>query len=41
LYDYRDYPQYGPLMKRSMRLLTSLPLIKQVFCDDIFALVRK
>jgi len=41
LYDYRDYSQYGPVMRRSMRLLTSLPLVKQVFCDDIFALARK
>jgi len=41
LYDYRDYSRYGPMMKRSMRLLTGLPVIKQVFCDDIFALVRK
>ncbi len=41
LHDYRTYSQYGPMMRRSMGLLTGLPLVKQVFCDDIFALVRK
>lgn len=40
-YDYRQYAQYGPLQRRSMRLLTSLPLVKRVFCDDIFARARK
>jgi ubiquinone/menaquinone biosynthesis C-methylase UbiE len=41
LYDYRDYPERQGLMRFSMQLLTSLPLAKQVFCDDIFALARK
>jgi SAM-dependent methyltransferase len=41
LYDYRDYSQRGALMKHSMRLLTSLPVVKKIFCDDIFALARK
>jgi SAM-dependent methyltransferase len=41
LYDYRDYSQYGPIMRRSMRLLTSLPLVKRIFCDDIFAVARR
>jgi cyclopropane fatty-acyl-phospholipid synthase-like methyltransferase len=41
LHDYREYAQYGPLQRRSMRLLTRLPLVKRVFCDDIFAMARK
>jgi SAM-dependent methyltransferase len=41
LYDYRAYAQYGPAMRRAMRLLTGLPLVRRVFCDDIFALARK
>jgi SAM-dependent methyltransferase len=41
LYDYRAYAQYGPTMRRAMRLLTGLPLVRRVFCDDIFALARK
>lgn len=41
LYDYRNYSQHGPVMRRAMRLLTGLPLVKQLFCDDIFALARK
>jgi hypothetical protein len=41
LYDYRDYAQYGPMMRRAMRLLTGMPVVKRIFCDDIFALARK
>jgi cyclopropane fatty-acyl-phospholipid synthase-like methyltransferase len=41
LYDYRDYAQYRPLMRRLMRLLTSLPLVRRIFCDDIFARAQR
>jgi cyclopropane fatty-acyl-phospholipid synthase-like methyltransferase len=41
LHDYRRYDEYGPLMSRLIRMLTSLPVLKQVFCDDLFALARK
>lgn len=41
LYDYRDYAEYSPIMRRAMRLLTRLPLVRQIFCDDIFALARR
>jgi cyclopropane fatty-acyl-phospholipid synthase-like methyltransferase len=41
LHDYRTYPTYSWAMRRSMRLLTTLPLLKWVFCDDIFARARK
>ena len=41
LSDYHSYSQYDTVMRLSMRLLTSLPLVKQVFCNDIFALARK
>jgi ubiquinone/menaquinone biosynthesis C-methylase UbiE len=41
LYDYRDYSQHGALMKNAMHLLTSLPVVKKIFCDDVFALARK
>jgi len=41
LYDYRDYAGYPPIMRFAMRLLTHLPGIKQIFCDDIFAVAYK
>jgi len=41
LYDYRDYAGYPPIMRFAMRLLTRLPGIKQIFCDDIFAVAFK
>lgn len=41
LYDYRSYEEYGPVMRRMMRMLTGLPLLKQIFCDDVFALAWK
>jgi SAM-dependent methyltransferase len=41
LYDYHDYVQYGRVMRRLMGTLTGLPVVKQMFCDDIFALARK
>jgi cyclopropane fatty-acyl-phospholipid synthase-like methyltransferase len=41
LYDYRSYGEYGPLTRCVMCLLTGLPLLKRVFCDDIFALAQK
>jgi cyclopropane fatty-acyl-phospholipid synthase-like methyltransferase len=41
LYDYRSYDDHSRRMARLMRLLTSVPLLKLVFCDDLFALARK
>ncbi len=41
LYDYRPYTEHPPVMRRAMRLLTGLPLVQWVFCDDIFARARK
>jgi len=41
LYDYRDYAGYPPIMRFAMRLLTRLPGVKQIFCDDIFAIAYK
>ena len=41
LYDYREYTQYSPAMRYIMRLLTRLPIVKQIFCDDIFGAARK
>jgi ubiquinone/menaquinone biosynthesis C-methylase UbiE len=41
LYDYRDYASYPPLISFAMRLLTRLPGVKQIFCDDIFAIACK
>lgn len=41
LYDYRTYSAYSRIMRASMKMLTTLPLLKWVFCDDIFALARK
>lgn len=41
LYDYRDYAEHGLLMRHSMRLLTGLPVVKRIFCDDVFAVARK
>ncbi len=41
LYDYRDYDAYSPVMRSLMRLLTRLPGLKQIFCDDIFATAYK
>lgn len=41
LHDYRTYEEYGPAMRRAMRLLTGLPLLKLIFCDDVFALAWK
>jgi ubiquinone/menaquinone biosynthesis C-methylase UbiE len=41
LYDYRSYSQYGRVMRILMHLLTSTPVVNQIFCDDIFALARK
>lgn len=41
LYDYRNYSERGAVMRRSMQLLTSLPLTRQIFCDDIFASASK
>lgn len=41
LHDYRTYPTHSWAMRRSMSLLTTLPLLKWVFCDDIFARARK
>lgn len=41
LQDYRDYPQYGGVVRAAIRLLTHLPVIKLIFCDDIFAKAQK
>jgi cyclopropane fatty-acyl-phospholipid synthase-like methyltransferase len=41
LHDYREYAQYGPVMRCAMKLLVSVPLINKVFCDDIFVLACK
>lgn len=41
LYDYRDYRTYNPIMRFVMRLLTHLPVLKLLFCDDIFAKAYK
>lgn len=41
LHDYRTYQEYGPAMRLAMRTLTGLPLLKWIFCDDIFALAWK
>lgn len=41
LQDYRDYPQYSPMMRSAIRMLTHLPIIKLIFCDDIFAMAKK
>ena len=41
LYDYRGYEGYPSLMRFIMHLLTHLPGLKQVFCDDIFATAYK
>jgi len=41
LHDYRKYMAYSLIMRISMRLLTGLPLVKLIFCDDIFAWCRK
>jgi len=41
LHDYRTYEEYHPAMRGAMRLLTRLPLLKWIFCDDVFALARK
>jgi len=41
LHDYRDYTEYNPVMRHFMKLLTSLPIIQQLFCDDIFAVACK
>lgn len=41
LHDYRDYAQYSLFMRTIMKLLTHFPLVKLVFCDDIFGLARK
>lgn len=40
LYDYRTYSAHNRIMQNSMKLLTTLPLVKWAFCDDIFALAR-
>lgn len=41
LYDYRTYSTYNAVMRTFMRLLTTIPLLKWAFCDDIFARARK
>jgi len=41
LYDYRDYSEYGTIMRLSMRLLTRSPVLRNIFCDDIFARAYK
>jgi SAM-dependent methyltransferase len=41
LHDYRSYAEHPPLMRRVMRLLTGLPGVRWMFCDDIFARARK
>ncbi|RCK75718.1 MAG: Methyltransferase type 11 [Anaerolineae bacterium] len=38
LYDYRKYSMYPLVMRIGMRAITKLPLIKLIFCDDIFAI---
>lgn len=37
LYDYRDYQEFKRMMRWTMYQLTHLPVIQQLFCDDIFA----
>lgn len=41
LYDYRDYDAYNPFIRSAMRVLTRLPGLKYIFCDDIFAQAYK
>lgn len=41
LHDYRDYAEQSPGLRQAMHLLTHTPLIKKVFCDDIFARAHK
>ncbi|MEM4204683.1 MAG: methyltransferase domain-containing protein [Candidatus Methanomethylicaceae archaeon] len=41
LHDYRDYNTYSPIMRVTMRLLTRLPGLRLIFCDDIFAKAYK
>lgn len=41
LHDYRDYNTYSPIMRVTMRLLTRLPGLKLIFCNDIFAKAYK
>lgn len=41
LYDYRKYKQYPSVMRIAMRIVTSMPIIKLIFCDDIFAIATK
>ncbi|MGC9397911.1 MAG: methyltransferase domain-containing protein [Anaerolineae bacterium] len=41
LHDYRDYNEYNPKIRWFMRWLTRIPVLKLIFCDDIFACARR
>jgi len=41
LYDYRAYTDYALPMRWILRALTTLPILRRIFCDDIFALAWK
>ena len=41
LIDYREYSEHSVLMRTMMKIATHSPIIKQIFCDDIFAIARK
>ena len=41
LYDYRTYETQVPMMRYFMHLLTHVPVMRFVFCDDIFACAHK
>ena len=41
LYDYRDYREFNRVMRLFMRMATHTPIVKVLFCDDIFARAYK
>ncbi len=41
LIDYREYSEHPALMRSMMKIATHSPVIRQIFCDDIFVVARK
>ncbi len=41
LYDYHSYQSESPLVRLVFRATTGLPVLKLIFCNDIFAVARK